>query len=360
MPTTFWQGKTVLVTGHTGFKGAWLSLWLERLGARVVGYAPAVPAGPSLYEAARVGAGITHVEGDIRDLAALRALFESHRPDVVFHLAAQSLVRRSYRSPLETYDINVMGTVALLEAARQAGTARVIVNVTSDKCYENREWVWPYREHEPMGGRDPYSSSKGCAELVTAAFRTSFFDRDGVRLATARAGNVVGGGDWAEDRLVPDLMRAALEGRALEVRNPSAVRPWQHVLNALSGYLRLAERAWEDASLADGWNFGPPATDDQSVAWIVERLCSEWGEGLGWEERPVQDAHEARVLRLDSSKARALLGWSPAWMLDDALGRIVEWYRAFRDGEDMRAATLGQIEAFEGALRRLEPAGERT
>jgi CDP-glucose 4,6-dehydratase len=344
----FWRDRRVLLTGHTGFKGAWLALWLQSLGARVTGFSKDVPTQPSLYELGRVGEGMESIEGDVRDHEAVAAAVAGARPEVVIHMAAQSLVRRSFAEPRETYETNVMGTVNVLDAVRVNGEdVRAVVNVTSDKCYENREWEWGYREDEPMGGHDPYSSSKGCAELVTSAFRGSFFsDPDGARLASARAGNVIGGGDWGEDRLVPDIMRAALAQEQVRVRNPNSIRPWQHVLNPLSGYLALAQALWESPEHAAGWNFGPAEEDARPVGWIVERMAELWPAEL----RSVLDdgphPHEARYLKLDSSRASAKLGWRPVVGLDSTLESIVEWYQALRDGADMRAITLGQIETF--------------
>lgn len=343
----FWRGRRVLVTGHTGFKGSWLSLWLQRMGAEVAGLSAGVPSEPSLYEVAGVGDGMASIEGDIRDLAAVERAFAGQRPEVVIHMAAQALVRRSFEIPVETYATNVMGTVHVLDAARRDGGVRAVVNVTSDKCYENREWVWAYREHEPMGGHDPYSSSKGCAELVAAAYRRSY--GDGPAVGSARAGNVIGGGDWGADRLIPDLMRAALAGEEVEIRSPEAVRPWQHVLNPLSGYLVLAQALCESPEHADGWNFGPADEDARPVRWIAERLADLWPGEVRWKIDPGPHPHEAQYLKVDSSKARALLGWSPRWSLGDALEAIVDWYGALADGADMRAATLAQVEAFERA-----------
>jgi CDP-glucose 4,6-dehydratase len=344
----FWAGRRVLVTGHTGFKGAWLALWLERLGAEIVGYALEPPTRPSLYELARVGAGLRHVTGDVRDLDRLVSVVRRERPEVVVHMAAQSLVRRGRREPVETYAVNVMGTVHLLEAVRRGGAARAVVNVTSDKCYENREWEWGYREDEPKGGRDPYSSSKGCAELVSAAYRSSFFGSGGpTRLASARAGNVIGGGDFAEDRLVPDLMRAALAGDVALVRNPGSVRPWQHVLEPLAGYLLLAERLWDDPSYADGWNFGPDEGDARPVGEVADALAALWGRGLEWRLDPEPQPTEARYLKLDSSRARLRLGWRPGWGLRDALAGVAEWWRAHAAGADLRSVTLDQIGRYE-------------
>ncbi len=336
------------MTGHTGFKGAWLSLWLQALGARVTGFSNGVPTQPSLYELARVGEGMESVVGDVRDHAAISAAVERAAPEVVIHMAAQSLVRRSFAEPRETYETNVMGTVNVLDAVRtRGGDVGVIVNVTSDKCYENREWEWGYREDEPMGGHDPYSSSKGCAELLTAAFRKSFFSEPGgTRLASARAGNVIGGGDWGEDRLIPDVMRAALAGETVRVRNPNSIRPWQHVLNPLSGYLVLAQAAWGAPENATGWNFGPPEEDARPVGWVVQRLSEMWGEGIKWALDEGPHPHEARYLKLDSSRARGRLGWRPLLGLEAALQATVDWYRQLRAGADMRAVTAGQIDAF--------------
>jgi len=340
----FWSGRRVLVTGHTGFKGRWLALWLSALGAEVTGLSDAVPTEPSLFALARVEERVRTVWADVRDEGAVRRALEEAQPEVVLHLAAQSLVRRSFREPRETFDVNVMGTVCVLEAVRVVPGVRAVVNVTSDKCYENREWEWAYREDEPMGGHDPYSSSKGASELVTSAYRRSFFgDPDGPRLASARAGNVIGGGDWGADRLVPDVLRAALEGGAVEIRNPGATRPWQHVLNPLSGYLALAERLCEDSTAATAWNFGPDEADARPVGWVVERLDALWPGGLRWEREPGEHPHEARYLKVDSSRARARLGWAPVWGLERALESIVAWYAALQAGEDMRAVTLAQV-----------------
>ncbi|MGA2320199.1 MAG: CDP-glucose 4,6-dehydratase [Solirubrobacteraceae bacterium] len=347
----FWQGRRVLLTGHTGFKGAWLALWLQSLGARVTGFSSDLPSTPSLYELARVGEGMESVMGDVREHGAIAAAVVGAAPEVVLHMAAQSLVRRSFEKPRETYETNVMGTVNVLDAVRVSGKdVRVIVNVTSDKCYENREWEWGYREEEPMGGHDPYSSSKGASELVTSAFRRSFFSvPEGPRLASARAGNVIGGGDWGEDRLVPDLMRAALAGERVQVRNPNSIRPWQHVLNPLSGYLLLAQALWQEPAHACGWNFGPPEQDARPVGWIVERVAALWTEELRWERAGGRHPHEARYLKLDSSRARTRLGWRPLLGLDAALEATVGWYRQLKGGADMRAVTLGQIETFQYA-----------
>jgi CDP-glucose 4,6-dehydratase len=347
----FWRDRRVLLTGHTGFKGAWLALWLQSLGARVTGYSARIPTDPSLYELARVGEGMDSIAGDTRDAEAVAAVVVAAAPEVVIHMAAQALVRRSFVEPRETLEINVMGTANVLDAVRRHGDGvRVLVNVTSDKCYENRESERAYREDDPMGGQDPYSSSKGCAELVTEAFRRSFFsDPDGPRVASARAGNVIGGGDWAEDRIVPDIIRAAVAGEPVRVRNPNSVRPWQHVLNPLSGYLVLAEALWESPEHATGWNFGPGDDEARPVGWLVERMAELWPGELRWAFDDGPHPHEAGYLKLDSSRARSLLGWRPPMALETALASIVEWYRALGEGADMRAITLGQIDALQYA-----------
>jgi CDP-glucose 4,6-dehydratase len=346
----FWRGRRVLVTGHTGFKGSWLSLWLQSLGAEVTGFSDGVPTQPSLYELARVGAGMESVVGDVRDAAAVAAALAGCKPEVVIHMAAQPLVRRSFAEPRATYETNVMGTVNLLEAVRLDGGVRAVVNVTTDKCYENREWEWGYREDEAMGGHDPYSSSKGAAELVTSAYRRSFFsDPEGPRLASARAGNVIGGGDWGEDRLVPDLMRAALAGETAQVRNPNSIRPWQHVVNPLSGYLVLSQAIWESPRHAGGWNFGPPDEEARPVGWLIERLASLWPERVRWAVDDGPHPHEANYLKLDSSRARSRLGWRPLVALDLALAETAAWYRELEAGAEMREVTLRQLELFGGA-----------
>jgi len=343
-----WHGRRVLVTGHTGFKGSWLSLWLHAMGAEVSGFALPAPTRPSLFEMARVDTLLDHVEGDVRDESALRAVVESTRPEVIFHLAAQPLVRASYDDPVGTYATNVMGTAHVLEAARQVPGVGAIVCVTSDKCYENREWVWPYRETDAMGGHDPYSSSKGAAELVVAAYRRSFFTDQGPAVASVRAGNVIGGGDWATDRLIPDLVRAFEAGRAPLIRSPGAVRPWQHVLEALGGYLAIAERLLAgDAAFATGWNFGPSMEDARPVSWIVERMRTAWQPPA---HDPIradgQQLHEAGLLRLDCSKARSALGWQPVLGLQHALEWVVDWHQAVAAGGEARDITLAQIAAY--------------
>jgi len=354
MKPWFWRDKKVLITGHTGFKGSWLSLWLQQLGADVVGFALAPPTSPSLFDVARVADGMTSLEGDVRDLGQLDAAIRKHRPEIVIHMAAQSLVRHSYDHPVETFATNVMGTVNLLDAARRSDSVRVILNITSDKCYENKEWLWSYRENEPMGGHDPYSSSKGCAELVTSAYRESYFsgERSGVVVASARAGNVIGGGDWAKDRLVPDIVAAFMENRPVVIRYPAAIRPWQHVLEPLSGYLLLIEHLWEQGeTFAGGWNYGPREEDARPVMWIVERLVELWGEGASFElDDKQQHPHEANYLKLDSSKARQLLKWKPQLNLPVALEWVVNWYRAYHGGDDLRDMTEAQIRDYQKGL----------
>jgi CDP-glucose 4,6-dehydratase len=352
----FWRGRRVLVTGHTGFKGSWLCLWLQSLGASVTGFSGSRSTKPSLYELARVGEGMDSIAGDVCDPTAVARAVEACDPEVVFHAAAQALVRRSFEEPRETYETNVMGTVNVLDAVRLKGAnVRAIVSITSDKCYENREWEWGYRESEPMGGHDPYSSSKGCAELVTAAFRNSFFSSSPAghpaRLGSARAGNVIGGGDWGADRLVPDIMRAALAGEPIRVRNPNSIRPWQHVLNPLSGYMVLAQALWDAPEHAAAWNFGPPDEDARPVGWLVERLAAMWPGELTSVLDEGPHPHEARYLKLDSSRARMRLGWRPPVGLEQALESTVEWYRQLGEGADMREVTLGQIMTLGGAIR---------
>jgi CDP-glucose 4,6-dehydratase len=370
-----WSGRRVLVTGHTGFKGAWLSLWLQQLGARVTGVAAGPPSKPSLYELARVGDGMAAEHAvDVRDREGLAAAFSAAKPEVVFHLAAQPLVRRSLVDPVGTYEVNVMGTVNLLEAVRVHGDPGIaVVVVTSDKCYENpradaaEEPVEdrsarsidghrrrPFREHDPLGGDDPYSSSKACAELVTTAYHQSFFaSGQAPRIASARAGNVIGGGDWGHDRLLPDVMRAAsgAGSEPLQLRNPHAVRPWQHVLNPLSGYLLLARRLLDDAGACGAWNFGPPTADLKPVDWVVERVSRLWKGAFSWERDGRENPEEASWLALDSTKARQGLGWRPVWDLDRGLRELVRWHVAHLSGRDMRAVTVEQVDRFaqEGA-----------
>ncbi len=348
MNSSFWQGRRIFITGHTGFKGGWLSLWLQAMGADVHGYALNPPTDPNLFAAAEVGKGMaSSVIADIRDADSLRLAMQTARPEIIFHLAAQPLVRYSYAQPAETYAVNVMGTVHLLEAVRATSGVKAVVNVTTDKCYENREWLWGYRENEPMGGFDPYSSSKGCAELVTAAYRRSFLEPAGIALASARAGNVIGGGDWAADRLIPDFLRAMDAGETLRIRSPKATRPWQHVLEPLSGYLMLAERLCTGgAAFAEAWNFGPSDEDARPVQWIVERLA-EIRKDVNWKCDEAPQPHEAHYLKLDSSKAHIQLNWQPRWQLATALNKTVEWHQAWREGQSMRATTLAQISDYQ-------------
>ena len=338
---TFWHGRRVLVTGHTGFKGAWLTLWLSSLGAEVTGLSAGVPTDPSLYALAGVHDDVRTVEADVRDSEAVSRAVAEARPDVVLHLAAQPFVRRSYDEPAETWATNVDGTINVLDAVRRADVPVTVV-ITSDKCYDNREQRRPFVESDPMGGHDPYSSSKGAAELAVDAWRRSY----GIRVATGRAGNVIGGGDWGEDRLIPDIMRAASAGSPIAIRRPDAIRPWQHVLEPLSGYLMLAERLWGDGDFAEGWNFGPDPTDARPVSHVVERITALWPGELAWDIDPGPHPHEAGFLALDSTKAREELAWAPRWDLDTALERIVEWHVGHRDGADLRALTLAQIERY--------------
>lgn len=349
---SFWRGRRVFITGHTGFKGSWLVAMLLRLGARVSGYALRPETTPNMFDLLANADRMTSIEGDVRDGASLDAAMRNQNPEIVFHLAAQSLVRRSYADPVGTYETNVMGTVRLLEAVRRTPSVTACLVVTSDKCYENREWMWGYRENEPLGGHDPYSSSKGCTELVAAAYRRSYFNESSPLVATARAGNVIGGGDWAEDRLIPDLIRAFDAGMEAEIRYPAAVRPWQHVLEPLSGYLMLAERlAAGDRVFCDGWNFGPSPDDARQVSWIADTLVESWGAPAAWRVNGQPVPHEAHHLRLDSTKARTILGWTPKLTLPVALEWLVEWYKAARAGADMREITNVQIDRYFSASR---------
>jgi CDP-glucose 4,6-dehydratase len=352
MNPTFWRGRRVLITGHTGFKGSWLSLWLQSLGAKVLGYAHKPPTQPNLFNLASVASGITSVLGDVCDGEHLRQVVKDFKPEVVFHMAAQAIVRKSYNKPVETYATNVMGTVHLLDAVRHAENVRAVVIITSDKCYENREWVWGYRENEAMGGYDPYSSSKGCAEIVTAGYRNSFFNpqnhsKHGVAIATARAGNVIGGGDWAKDRLIPDILRSLLKEETIIIRNPLAIRPWQHVLEPLNGYMKLAERLYQDGpAYSEGWNFGPYESGVKPVSWVVDELISLWDTNISWKQDEAYQPHEDAYLTLDCAKARAKLGWKPAIDLNTALYWTVEWMKAYQTGADMRRMTETQINRF--------------
>lgn len=350
----FWRERRVFLTGHTGFKGSWLALWLMRLGARVSGYSLTPPTDPSLFDLARVGQGMASCIGDINDGPKLKGALEAARPEIVLHLAAQPLVHAGYEDPVGTYATNVMGTVVLLDAVRRTAGVRAVLNVTTDKSYENREWYWGYREGDRLGGFDPYSNSKACSELVTASFRDAFFHpaqhaTHGVALATARAGNVMGGGDWGRDRLIPDLFRAIERGEAAKIRRPHAIRPWQHVLEPLSGYLLLAQRLFEAGpAYSGGWNFGPEDADAQPVSRVVDTLTRLYGAGARWELDGADHPHEARHLKLDCSKARAELGWRPRLRLQQALAWTVDWQRRRLAGNDVRELCMNQIEAFEG------------
>jgi len=341
----------VFITGHTGFKGGWLTLWLSQLGARIFGYALDPGSSAGFFSVCNLAGRLaTDCRADIRDTAALREALSLAQPEIVFHLAAQPLVRHSYREPVDTFDINVIGTARVLDEIRRVGTVRAVVVVTTDKCYENREWEWPYRENDPLGGSDPYSASKAAAELVVSCYRRSFLNAAGTRVATARAGNVIGGGDWAEDRLLPDFLRASDAARTLSVRAPHAIRPWQHVLEPLSGYLLLAERMLAGEDVEGAWNFGPQSEDMQTVGWICDAL-RRLIPGAAWSCEPAANRpHEAATLTLDSSKARQRLGWSPRWRLRDALTRTVDWHRAWRSGVDMAAFSAAQISAYETAV----------
>ena len=353
----FWRDKRVFLTGHTGFKGSWLSLWLEQLGAKVSGYALNPPTEPNLFGLANVAHGIDSYLGDIREFSALKNALDQASPEIVIHMAAQSLVRQSYETPVDTYSVNIMGTVYLLEAIRSAKNIKAVVVVTSDKCYENREWLWSYRENEPMGGYDPYSNSKGCAELVTAAYRSSFFNlgdylNHGVAISTARAGNVIGGGDWAKDRLVPDTVKAFEQNYEMQIRNPNAIRPWQHVLEPLSGYLMLAEALYNfGPDFAEAWNFGPNEEESKTVSWVVETIAKYWGQEAKWKSCLEANLHEANFLKLDISKAKSRLGWKPRLDLEQSLAMVVEWSQKRCAGNNMRDFTLQQISNYQALLK---------
>lgn len=349
MNEKFWNGKKVLITGHTGFKGSWLSIWLQNKGACVIGYALSPPTTPSFFEVGDVATGLESIIGDVRDYEKIKSVVGSHRPEIVIHMAAQPLVRYSYSNPIETYQTNVMGTVNVLEAVRQTDCVQVSLIITSDKCYENREWLWGYRENEPMGGHDPYSSSKGCAELVTAAYRKSYLAMSGGgAVASARAGNVIGGGDWGADRLVPDIMRSAMENSSVAIRNPHATRPWQHVLEPLDGYMCLVEKLWENGDkYGGGWNFGPSNEGCKPVSWILSNLHSLWKGGVMYDADEADNPHEANFLQLDCSKARTLLGWTPKLELMGALEMVVEWYEGYVEKQNMRDLATRQIVRYE-------------
>lgn len=344
----FWRGKKVFLTGHTGFKGSWLSIWLKSMGTIVKGYSLAPNTTPNLFTEANVASEMDSEIGDIRNLQRISKSMSDFDPDVLIHMAAQPLVRLSYIEPVDTYTTNVIGTVNVLEAARYCKNLKAIVSVTTDKCYENKEWEWGYRENEPMGGHDPYSSSKGCAELVTSAYRRSFFNTDETAaLASARAGNVIGGGDWADDRLVPDILRAFEKSEPVGIRNPLSTRPWQHVLEPISGYLVLAENLYKDGqSFAEGWNFGPKDEDCKSVQWILENMISVWGDGASWQLDEKSNPHEANFLKLDCSKAKTRLKWEPKWNLKGTLEMIVNWQRKFLEGADIEKECIKEINQY--------------
>ncbi|MBF0610613.1 MAG: CDP-glucose 4,6-dehydratase [Magnetococcales bacterium] len=351
----FWRGKRVFLTGHTGFKGSWMAMWLHRLGATVIGYSLEPPSQPSLFDLAQIATRIDHQLGDIRDRDKLEQAMVQANPDLVIHMAAQSLVRLSYGQPVETYATNVMGTVHLLDGVRRLSNIQAVICVTSDKCYENMEWERGYREEDPFGGSDPYSSSKGCSELVVNAYRRSFLKEMGVRLASVRAGNVIGGGDWATDRLIPDLVRSLSEKKHPQIRNPQAIRPWQHVLNTLAGYLILAEKMMspEGHNYAEGWNFGPADEDAIPVAEVVNRLCTFWGLESDWHRDSGNHPHEAKFLKLDASKAHARLGWRPVWNLDQALQEVVSFTRKWQEGYDVGSVLMDHLADYERDLSQL-------
>jgi len=348
----FWKGKKVLITGHTGFKGAWLSLWLQDLGAKVIGISLDSPTTPSLYEQANVAKGMISLRQDIRDGEAIKKLFQQHKPEIVFHLAAQPLVRYSYREPVETYETNVMGTLHILEGIRSIDSVRSAVMITTDKCYQNKEWVWGYRETDALGGHDPYSSSKGAAELLISSYRNSYFPQDKysehkTAIASARAGNVIGGGDWAEERLIPDIIKAFKNNEKVIIRNPKSTRPWQHVLEPLSGYLKLAEQLEKNGDqYAEAWNFGPAEIDARPVQWIVEKMAKLWGENANWINDKSEHPHEANYLKLDCSKAHMKLNWYPRWDLSETLLRIVEWHKLKDAHNNYRKLCLTQINDY--------------
>ena len=348
----FWKNRKVFITGHTGFKGSWLCLWLYLLGAEVVGYSLKPPTKPSLFEICHIKDLVKSITADIRDGKKLFNELREFQPDIVIHMAAQSLVRVSYREPLKTYSTNIMGTVNLFEGIRKCNTVRAVINVTTDKCYENREWVWPYRENEPMGGYDPYSNSKACSELITSSYINSFFnpqeyERHKVAIATARSGNVIGGGDWAPDRLIPDCVRSLLKREIILIRNPQAIRPWQHVLEPLRGYLILAQKLYEHGPVYNGaWNFGPEDRDTKSVEWLVNKICDLWGDEAKYKVDKKKHPHEAHYLKLDCSKAKHFLNWQPKWNIEKAIEKVIEWVRAYQKKDNIRKVCLKQIEEY--------------
>jgi CDP-glucose 4,6-dehydratase len=356
MNPQFWAGKKVFLTGHTGFKGSWLSLWLQSLGAEVTGFALPCPNAPSLFELANVSEGMRSVTGDVRDLTDLTKALAASNSSIVFHMAAQSLVRESYAAPVNTYATNVMGTVNLLEAVRVCPSVKAVINVTTDKCYENKERYQGYAEDEPLGGFDPYSNSKACSELVTSAYRNSFFNtahyaQHHVALASARAGNVIGGGDWAKSRLIPDILQALADRKSVAIRYPHSIRPWQHVLEPLNGYLALAERLFESGpQFSEAWNFGPNDEDAQPVSWIADKLCRMWGEGAQWHVENGEHPHEAGLLKLNTAKARSRLNWRPILNLDETLHLIIEWYQRYQQKESVQQICIDQISQYQARL----------
>ena len=361
MSPQFWAGKKVFLSGHTGFKGSWLSLWLQSLGAAVTGFALPAPTSPSLFELANVGHGMKSVIGDVRHLRDLTTALNASNPSIVFHMAAQSLVRESYQDPVNTYETNVMGTVNMLEAVRRCSSVRAVINVTTDKCYENKERLQGYTEDEPLGGFDPYSNSKACSELVTLAYRSSFFNnaqhaQHNLALASARAGNVIGGGDWAKARLIPDILQAFAERRSVSIRYPNSIRPWQHVLEPLSGYLTLAECLFENGpQFSEAWNFGPNDGDAQPVSWIADKLCHMWGDGTKWNVESGEHPHEAGFLKLDASKASSRLNWRPLLNLEETLDLIVKWHQRYQQGESVHQICIDQISQYQARLTAIKP-----
>ena len=355
MNENFWHGKKVFITGHTGFKGSWLCLWLSVLGADITGYALQPPTQPNMYELCKLHELVTSIIGDVRDSGFLTQSMLSAQPEIVIHLAAQPLVCESYKNPVETYAINVLGTVHVLEAVRKCNSVKAFVNVTTDKCYENKEWLWSYRENETLGGYDPYSNSKACSELVTASYRSSFFNpanyaTHGVAVASARAGNVIGGGDWAADRLIPDCLKALLLNDKIIIRSPYAIRPWQHVLEPLNGYMLLAQKLYEEGTeFGEGWNFGPNDCDAKPVEWVVMKMCQLWGHNAAYEVDKAAHPHEAYYLKLDCSKATARLNWSPKWDLEHTLAKVIEWVQAYQEQSNMRDMSLTQIQEYRTA-----------
>jgi len=352
MSTQFWKDKTILLTGHTGFKGSWLSLWLQKLGANLIGFSKSIPTEPSLFEIANVKEEMTSVIGNVCNYSKLSDIITDYKPEIVIHMAAQAILRESYKDPIETYATNVMGTVNLLESIRNSNSVRVILNITSDKCYEPKKFPEDYKEDDPMGGYDPYSSSKGCSELVTSSFRNSFFNpkefvKHKVALASARAGNVIGGGDWGLDRLIPDIMRGIFDNKPIRIRNPNATRPWQHVLEPLNGYLLLIEKMWTDGpEFSEGWNFGPSETNSKSVKWIVEKISQKWNQKISWIIDDNKNPHEENYLGLDCSKIRSKLGWTSKMNLDKGISLTIDWYKQYEQKNDMKKVTEKQIDDF--------------